>query len=105
MVRAARAEVAPTTTWSPPASATRSATSSRPPSAAPASTTGSSYVTTDPALVRPADATDLTGDATRARTVLGWEPTVDFEELVGRMVDADLPLLSRASEPETSAVG
>ncbi len=48
------------------------------------------YVSTDPSLVRPADATDLTGDATRARAALGWEPTVDFEELVGRMVDADL---------------
>ena len=47
-------------------------------------------VHTDPALVRPADAADLTGDATRARDRLGWAPTVGFEELVGRMVDSDL---------------
>ena len=47
-------------------------------------------VHTDPALGRPADATDLTGDATRARDRLGWAPTVGFEELVGRMVDSDL---------------
>jgi GDPmannose 4,6-dehydratase len=47
-------------------------------------------VEVDPALVRPADPTDQCGDATRARTVLGWEPTVTFEELVGRMVDVDL---------------
>ncbi len=47
-------------------------------------------VDTDPALVRPADATELTGDASRARRALGWAPTVGFEELVGRMVDADL---------------
>jgi len=50
----------------------------------------SAYVATDPDLVRPADPTDLTGDPTRARTSLGWSPTVGFEELVGLMVDADL---------------
>jgi GDPmannose 4,6-dehydratase len=49
----------------------------------------------DPALYRPADATDLTGDASKARHDLGWTPTVTFEEVVGRMVDADLALLDR----------
>ncbi len=49
-------------------------------------------VDTDPALVRPADPTELTGDASRARRELGWAPTVGFEELVGRMVDADLAI-------------
>jgi GDPmannose 4,6-dehydratase len=48
----------------------------------------------DPALLRPADAADLTGDASRARRELGWAPTVTFEEIVHRMVDADLALLS-----------
>jgi GDPmannose 4,6-dehydratase len=47
-------------------------------------------VTVDQEFVRPADPTDLTGDATRARELLGWAPTVDFDEIVGRMVDADL---------------
>ena len=47
-------------------------------------------VTSDPALTRPADATDLTGDATRARDQLGWAPTVDFDGLVAAMVAADL---------------
>lgn len=47
-------------------------------------------VTTDPALVRPADAASLVGDASLARSVLGWKPTVEFDEIVGRMVDADL---------------
>ena len=50
----------------------------------------SGLVTVDPEFVRPADPTDLTGDASRARELLGWSPTVGFEELVGRMVDADL---------------
>ncbi|MBB3042219.1 GDP-mannose 4,6-dehydratase [Nocardioides soli] len=48
----------------------------------------------DEALVRPADATELVGDASRARDVLGWAPTVPFEELVGRMVNADLAALA-----------
>ena len=47
-------------------------------------------VDADPALVRPADPTELAGDASRARQQLGWAPTVGFEGLVGRMVDADL---------------
>lgn len=48
------------------------------------------YVEIDPEFVRPADPTELVGDATRARRELGWSPTVDFGEIVGRMVDADL---------------
>lgn len=50
-------------------------------------------VRSDPAFVRPADAALQVGDATRARTALGWAPSVSFEELVGRMVDADRDLL------------
>lgn len=47
------------------------------------------YVRTDPAFVRPADAVEQRGDASLARRVLGWEPTVGFAEIVGRMVAAD----------------
>ena len=35
----------------------------------------------------------LVADASKARTELGWEPTVDFADLVRMMVDADLDLL------------
>lgn len=55
----------------------------------------SSYVRTDPDLVRPADPVEQVGDASRARRVLGWAPTVGFDELVARLVDADLPNLPR----------
>lgn len=48
------------------------------------------YVVVDPAFVRPVDAVELVGDPGKARRELGWTPTVDFDELVGRMVDADL---------------
>ena len=47
----------------------------------------------DPSFVRPADPSDLPGDASRARCLLGWAPTVGFDDLVGRMVDADLAAL------------
>ena len=47
------------------------------------------FVSIDPALYRPADPKQLVGDPTRLRS-LGWEPTVDFEQLVHFMVDADL---------------
>ncbi|MGE0026125.1 MAG: GDP-mannose 4,6-dehydratase [Thermoleophilia bacterium] len=53
------------------------------------------FVRTDPSLIRPAEVDLLVGDATKARTELGWEPTVDFEGLVRMMVDADLERLSR----------
>jgi len=54
------------------------------------------HVRTDPALIRPAEVDLLVGDATKARTRLGWEPAVDFEGLVRMMVDADLERLASA---------
>jgi GDPmannose 4,6-dehydratase len=48
------------------------------------------HVVQDPALVRPAEVDLLIGDATRAKNDLGWEPQVQFEQLVRMMVDADL---------------
>jgi GDPmannose 4,6-dehydratase len=55
------------------------------------------FVRVDPRLVRPVEETPPVGDPTRAREVLGWQPRVGFEELVGRMVDADLALLQAAT--------
>ncbi len=53
------------------------------------------YVVVDPALYRPADVDLLVGDATKARTKLGWAPSVSFEQLVKIMVDADLELVKQ----------
>ena len=53
------------------------------------------YVETDPKLFRPAEINTLRGDATKARDVLGWQPQVDFPELVRMMVDADLKRVQR----------
>ncbi len=51
------------------------------------------HVEVDPALVRPAEIEVLTGDPSPARELIGWEPSLSFEEMVGLMVDAELALL------------
>ncbi len=51
------------------------------------------YVRTDPSLIRPAEVDHLIGDAAKAKAVLGWEPSVDFRQLIAMMVDADLARL------------
>ena len=48
---------------------------------------GHVLVTVDPEFYRPNDIHTLLGDATRARTDLGWYPEFDFAELVADMVD------------------
>ena len=50
------------------------------------------HVVIDPRYFRPTEVDHLCGDATRARTKLGWQCTVGFDELVRMMVDADLQL-------------
>ena len=52
------------------------------------------YVRVDPAFLRPAEVDHLIGDASKAKHVLGWEPSVSFQQLVAMMVDADLQALS-----------
>ena len=50
------------------------------------------YVRQDPKFFRPAEVDLLIGDATKARSALGWRPEVDFAELVSMMVANDLAL-------------
>ena len=45
-----------------------------------------SLVRTDPEFVRPADPASQRADSTKARTVLGWAPTLEFTEIVAAMV-------------------
>jgi GDPmannose 4,6-dehydratase len=52
------------------------------------------YVETDPALLRPAEVFHLKADPTKARSELGWAPSVTFEGLIHMMVDEDLARLS-----------
>ena len=50
-------------------------------------------VKVNPHFFRPAEVDMLIGDATKAKTVLGWEPKISYEELVRRMVKSDIALL------------
>jgi len=50
------------------------------------------YVRQDPKYFRPAEVDLLIGDSTKARTKLGWEPEVDFAQLIKMMVANDLEL-------------
>jgi GDPmannose 4,6-dehydratase len=52
------------------------------------------HVEQDPRFLRPAEIDVLVGDSSKARRLLGWEPTVAFAELVSMMVEADLRALS-----------
>ncbi len=53
------------------------------------------YVVSDPKFYRPAEVDMLVGDASKARRVLGWQPSVTFRQLVRIMVDADLAALQQ----------
>jgi GDPmannose 4,6-dehydratase len=52
------------------------------------------YVQVDPKFFRPVEVDLLLADPGKAQRQLGWRPEVDFRELVGMMVEADLAALS-----------
>jgi len=52
-------------------------------------------VRVDPRYFRPAEVDSLLGDATKARTKLGWQPQIGFDALVDEMVAADLEIARR----------
>ncbi|MBY0456187.1 MAG: GDP-mannose 4,6-dehydratase [Gemmataceae bacterium] len=63
------------------------------------------HVVTDPSLVRPAEVDLLIGDPKKAKERLGWQPEVTFEQLVERMVKADLARLQGKPLPDFKARG
>jgi GDPmannose 4,6-dehydratase len=58
-------------------------------------TPGQVVIAVDPRYFRPAEVDLLVGDATKARTVLGWSPQCPLQELVREMVQSDLQLFQR----------
>jgi GDPmannose 4,6-dehydratase len=56
---------------------------------------GRCIVTVDPRYFRPAEVDTLLGDASKARSVLGWEPKISFAELVREMAAEDLKSAQR----------
>src|SRR2546423_1520336 len=65
------------------------------------------YVKVDELYYRPAEVDSLVGDASKARTVLGWKPLHTFDALVREMVEFDLEIASRgyAGTNITNAAG
>jgi GDPmannose 4,6-dehydratase len=53
------------------------------------------HVEVDPRYLRPSEVDALCGDATKARRVLGWQPRVEFDELIRMMVAYDIDLARR----------
>jgi len=58
------------------------------------------HVEIDPHYFRPAEVDSLSGDASKARRELGWEPKVTFGQLVKLMVDHDLKLAVQEAEAD-----
>ncbi len=52
------------------------------------------HVVIDPKFYRPAEVDLLIGDADKARTVLDWQPSISFEDLIVEMVEADVERLN-----------
>jgi GDPmannose 4,6-dehydratase len=59
----------------------------------------------DPRYLRPAEVDSLCGDASKARTRLGWAPAVDFPGLVAMMCDHDLELATQEARAEKAGRG
>lgn len=60
------------------------------------------YVVQDPRFFRPVETAQLVADPSKARSQLGWEPRVPFEQLVKIMVDEDLRSLQAANHRANS---
>jgi GDPmannose 4,6-dehydratase len=53
------------------------------------------YVVQDERFYRPAEVDLLISDPSKARSILGWEPSVGFRDLVTMMVDSDIERLQK----------
>ena len=63
------------------------------------------HVKLDPSFVRPEEVDLLIGDPAKAKKHLGWEPEMTFEQLIERMVKADLARLQGQPVPDFKARG
>jgi len=55
------------------------------------------FVRTDPRFLRPSETGPTVADASKARRVLGWAPTIAFDAMIGEMVDAQVAALQSAA--------
>ena len=52
--------------------------------------TGSTIISVDKQYTRPSETDHLLGDASKAKEILGWKPSINFQSLVNMMVEHDL---------------
>jgi GDPmannose 4,6-dehydratase len=65
---------------------------------------GKQVVSIDPTYFRPTEVELLIGDATKARTKLGWQPKYDLKALVKEMMEADLNKVNTYSQISTAQI-
>ena len=53
------------------------------------------HVQIDPKLFRPNEVEDLLGDPSKIATALGWKHEINFQSLVGEMLESDMKLVSK----------
>ena len=53
------------------------------------------FIVLDKNFIRPAEVDLLSGDYSKAKKILGWQPQVHFAELIKMMVDADLAVIKK----------
>jgi GDPmannose 4,6-dehydratase len=58
------------------------------------------FVVSDERFYRPAEVEELVGDASKARRILGWQPSYSFQELIEEMVQHDLEAAKREQSVE-----
>ena len=54
-----------------------------------------SYVRINPEYYRPGELVPLCGDASKAKKVLSWQPSITFDDVIKEMVLADIELLEK----------
>ena len=60
------------------------------------------HVISNPALVRPLETTQTVADISKAKSILGWKPSINFEDMIKKMVQVQLKRLSLQLELEKS---
>ena len=60
------------------------------------------YVIVDERFYRPAEVDILVGDSSKARRLLGWQPTYTFSEMITEMVQNDMEIATRRAEGRAS---
>lgn len=60
------------------------------------------HVLTDPAFIRPLDISQTVADATKAKRILGWKPSINFDTMIQQMVKAQIKKLRLAEKSSTT---